>query len=52
MSRDKSRWATCAHHVNEMFSMAVGRMFIEQHFKKQTKTNVSVVYMNSTCSVL
>lgn len=38
--QERTRWQTCINYVNENFGMAVGRMFIEEHFDENAKANV------------
>ncbi|KAK6176464.1 hypothetical protein SNE40_014749 [Patella caerulea] len=37
VKRDKIRWQKCVEYVNERLGMAVGAMFIEDNFKKESK---------------
>ncbi|XP_064610281.1 neprilysin-1-like [Liolophura sinensis] len=37
VSRDKVKWQQCVEYVNEKMGMAVGAMFIKDHFKKESK---------------
>ena len=42
VSRDKVRWQKCVEYVNERIGMSVGRLFIEENFKKESKDSVCV----------
>ncbi|ELU08395.1 hypothetical protein CAPTEDRAFT_163321 [Capitella teleta] len=37
VSRDKVRWQKCIEYVNERMGMAVGKLFIKDYFRKESK---------------
>ena len=41
MSKETSRWRECIAYTGSKFGMAVGRMFVEQHFDRKAKAHVS-----------
>lgn len=43
VSRDKVRWQKCVEYVNERMGMAVGKLFVRDYFKKESKDTVSVM---------
>ena len=41
ISRDKVRWQKCVEYTNERMGMAVGRLFLRDNFRKDSKEVVS-----------
>lgn len=41
VSREKVRWQKCVEQVNERMGLAVGRMFVRNYFRKESKEVVS-----------
>ena len=40
----RARWRNCVKYAVTYFGMAVSRLFVEQHFTKEMRSNVSVKF--------
>ena len=45
--REQSRWRVCFQSANANFGMALGSLFIQKHFDRESKAAVSSVFQSS-----